>query len=73
MLFGVKKYADALWEVVRGRGINVHLRQHLVEVRPDTKEAVFEHLDSGELETVRQHNNMAAGNRKYMSASFNVR
>jgi len=52
VLFGVKKYADALWEVVRGRGINVHLRQHLVEVRPDTKEAVFEHLDSGELETV---------------------
>jgi len=48
VLFGVKKYADALWEVVKGRGINVHLKQNLVEVRPETKEAVFENLDSGE-------------------------
>ena len=53
VIFGVKKYADALWEVVNGRGINVHLRNHLVEVKPDTKEAVFENLDSGELETVK--------------------
>ena len=53
VLFGVKKYADALWEVVKGRGIDVHLRNHLVEVKPDTKEAVFENLDSGELETVK--------------------
>ena len=52
MLFGVKKYADALWEVVKGRGINVHLRQHLVEIKPETKEAVFENLDTNELSTV---------------------
>eukprot|EP00092_Neocalanus_flemingeri_P008890 GFUD01009565.1.p1 GENE.GFUD01009565.1~~GFUD01009565.1.p1 ORF type:complete len:446 (+),score=143.96 GFUD01009565.1:93-1430(+) len=52
VLFGVKKYADALWEVVKGRGINVHLRQHLVEIKPETKEAVFENLDTNELETV---------------------
>ena len=51
VLFGVKKYADALWEVVKGRGINVHLKQNLVEVRPETKEAVFENLDSGQSNT----------------------
>ena len=33
------------------RKINVHLRQNLVEVRPDTKEAVFVNLDTQE-ETV---------------------
>jgi len=53
VLFGVKKYANALWEVVQARGIHVHLGQHLVEVRPETKEAVFQHVDTGELETVR--------------------
>jgi len=52
VLFGVKKYADALWNVVKGRGINVHLRQHLVEIKPETKEAVFENLDNNELTTV---------------------
>jgi len=52
VLFSAKKYADALWEVVKERGINVHLRQHLVEIRPEAKEAVFENLDTGELSTV---------------------
>jgi len=52
VIFACKKYADALWQVATGRGINVHLRQHLVEVKPETKEAVFEHLDTKELETV---------------------
>ena len=52
VLFGVKKYADALWEVVKGRGINVHLRQHLVEIKPETKEAVFENLDTNEKVTI---------------------
>merc|ERR1719341_1153684 len=52
VLFGVKKYADALWEVVKGRGINVHLRQHLVEIKPASKEAVFENLDTNEQTTV---------------------
>jgi len=49
VIFGVKKYADALWEVVKGRGINVHLRQNLVEIKPEAKEAVFENLDTKEL------------------------
>jgi len=52
VLFSAKKYADALWEVVKERGINVHLRQHLVEIRPEAKEAVFENLDTSELSTV---------------------
>ena len=49
VIFACKKYADALWEVVKGRGINVNLRQHLVEIKPDTKEAVFENLETNEL------------------------
>ena len=41
----IKKYADALWEVVKEGDINVNLRSNLVEVKPDTKEAVFQNLD----------------------------
>ena len=37
VIFGVKKYADALWEVVKGRNINVNLRQHLIEVSISSK------------------------------------
>ena len=52
VIFGVKKYADSLWQVVKSRGINVNLRHNLIEVKADTKEAVFEHLDSKEQVTV---------------------
>ena len=45
VLFGVKKYADALWEVVKEKDINVNLRSNLIEVKPDSKEAVFQNLD----------------------------
>ena len=45
VLFGVKKYADALWKVVEERGIEVNNRSNLVEVKSDTREAVFENLD----------------------------
>ena len=45
VLFGVKKYADALWEIVKSRDIHVNLRQNLIEVRADKQEAVFENLD----------------------------
>ncbi|CAL4061214.1 unnamed protein product, partial [Meganyctiphanes norvegica] len=48
VLFGVKHYADALWKVVEGRNINVNLRHNLIEVKPDTKEAVFQNLDKPE-------------------------
>ncbi|XP_053332368.1 sulfide:quinone oxidoreductase, mitochondrial [Clarias gariepinus] len=45
VLFGVKKYADALWEIVKSRDLNVNLRHNLIEVRADKQEAVFENLD----------------------------
>jgi len=51
VLFGVKKYADALWKVVEQRSINVNLRHSLIEVKADSKEAVFEHLDTKEIIT----------------------
>lgn len=50
VLFGVKKYADALWPIVKERDINVHLRHNLIEVRGNTREAVFEDLDAPEKE-----------------------
>lgn len=51
MLFGVKKYADALWEIVKKRDLNINLRHNLIEVRADKQEAVFENLDKpGETE-----------------------
>ncbi|CAL8373380.1 unnamed protein product [Arctogadus glacialis] len=46
VLFGVKKYADVLWEIVRSRNIQVNHRQNLIEVRADQREAVFENLDN---------------------------
>ncbi|XP_076030024.1 sulfide quinone oxidoreductase [Oratosquilla oratoria] len=48
VLFGIKKYADALWKVVEERNINVNLRRNLIEVKPDTREAVFQNLDEPE-------------------------
>nr|CAH0111032.1 unnamed protein product [Daphnia galeata] len=45
VLFGVKKYADALEKVIRERDISVNFRHELIEVKPDTKEAVFRLLD----------------------------
>ncbi|XP_043084499.1 sulfide:quinone oxidoreductase, mitochondrial isoform X1 [Puntigrus tetrazona] len=51
VLFGVKKYSDALWEIVKTRDLNVNLRHNLIEVRADKQEAVFENLDKpGETE-----------------------
>uniref|UniRef100_A0A8C5EXY5 Sulfide:quinone oxidoreductase, mitochondrial n=1 Tax=Gouania willdenowi TaxID=441366 RepID=A0A8C5EXY5_GOUWI len=46
VLFGIKKYADSLWEIVKSRDIQVNLRQNLIEVRPENQEAVFENLDN---------------------------
>uniref|UniRef100_A0A8C9A7C2 Sulfide:quinone oxidoreductase, mitochondrial n=1 Tax=Prolemur simus TaxID=1328070 RepID=A0A8C9A7C2_PROSS len=44
-IFGVKKYADALQEIIRERNITVNYKQNLIEVRADKQEAVFENLD----------------------------
>lgn len=45
VIFGVKKYADSLWEVCKSRDIDVGLRQELVEIRMSAKEAVFKNLE----------------------------
>ncbi|XP_041795214.1 sulfide:quinone oxidoreductase, mitochondrial-like [Chelmon rostratus] len=45
VLFPIKKYADALWDIVKHRDLQVNLRQNLIEVRADRQEAVFENLD----------------------------
>ena len=45
VIFGVKKYADALQKVINERNITVNYRHELIEVKPDTKEAVFKLLD----------------------------
>jgi sulfide:quinone oxidoreductase len=47
-IFAVPKYADALNKVVARKGIDVRYRHDLVELIPESKEAVFEHLDSGD-------------------------
>lgn len=45
VIFGVKKYADALLEIIKERDIQVNYKHSLIEVRPDVQEAVFENLD----------------------------
>lgn len=45
VIFGVKKYADALLEVIKDRDLTVNYKRNLVEVRADKQEAVFENLD----------------------------
>jgi sulfide:quinone oxidoreductase len=47
-IFGVEKYAKTLRAVVERKGIDVRFRHNLVEIIPESKEAVFEHLDSGD-------------------------
>lgn len=44
-IFGVKKYADALLEIVQERNLTVNYKYNLIEVRADKQEAVFENLD----------------------------
>lgn len=51
VIFGVKKYADALWKIVKQRNINVNLRTNLIEINPDKNIAVFQNLDKPEVKT----------------------
>ncbi|KAI4498006.1 hypothetical protein M0802_006830 [Mischocyttarus mexicanus] len=46
VIFGVKKYADALWNVCNKRNINVKTRSNLVKIDIDKREATFENLDA---------------------------
>ncbi|CAF1424080.1 unnamed protein product [Rotaria magnacalcarata] len=45
VIFGVKKYAAALMEIIKERNIQLNTRLNLVEVRAKSKEAIFENLD----------------------------
>ncbi|CAF0958394.1 unnamed protein product [Adineta ricciae] len=45
VIFGVKKYAAALMEIVKAKNIQLNTRLNLVEVCADKKEAIFENLD----------------------------
>lgn len=45
VIFGVKKYADALWDVCKKRNITVNVQTNLVKINPATEEAVFQKLD----------------------------
>ncbi|RLU21349.1 hypothetical protein DMN91_005722 [Ooceraea biroi] len=46
VIFGVKKYADSLWNVCKSRDITVNLQTNLVKVDPDKRQATFEKLNS---------------------------
>jgi len=52
-LFAVEKYCKTLDKHVADRGIKTAFKQNLIELRPDTKEAVFENLETKEQSTVR--------------------
>lgn len=46
--FQVKKYANTLDKVIARKGIETKYRHNLIEIKPETKEAVFENLDTKE-------------------------
>ena len=50
-LFSAPKYEKSLYEVVDRKGIEVNLMTELIEVNPDSKEAVFKNLETGEEST----------------------
>jgi len=47
-IFGIEKYRVSLEKVIARKGIETMFRHNLVEIRPDTKEAVFQNLDTHE-------------------------
>jgi sulfide:quinone oxidoreductase len=47
-IFAVAKYRHALERVVSRKGIETMFRHHLVEIKPESKEAVFENVDTSE-------------------------
>ncbi len=51
-IFSVKKYKKVLEKIIGERGIQTKFQRNLVEVRGGKKEAVFENLENGEMETV---------------------
>lgn len=47
-IFGVKKYANSLNQVVARKGIETRYHHNLIEIRAEAKEAIFERLDTGD-------------------------
>ncbi|MBG9733394.1 FAD/NAD(P)-binding oxidoreductase [Paenibacillus alvei] len=52
-IFAVPKYAAALDRVVERKGITTKYKMNLIEIRADKREAVFEHVDTKEQETMK--------------------
>lgn len=48
VIFGVRRYAETLSSICQQREIKLNFRHNLIEVRPEKKEAVFQHLDTHE-------------------------
>ncbi|XP_030765724.1 sulfide:quinone oxidoreductase, mitochondrial [Sitophilus oryzae] len=51
VIFGVKKYADALWKICKERNITVNTRKNLISINPQNSEATFQNLDQPEEKT----------------------
>ena len=52
VIFAVPKYARALDKVADRKGVNRKYFVDLVELEPDKKQAIFEHVETGERETM---------------------
>lgn len=53
-IFSVKEFAKTLNEVIARKEIETHYRHDLLAIRPQAREAVFRHLDTG-VETVQHY------------------
>lgn len=51
-IFAIPKYRKVLEKVVERKQIETRFQHNLIEVRPETKEAVFEQLETGETVTL---------------------
>lgn len=49
-IFGVQKYADSLRSIIKKRDIQLNFKRNLIEIKPETKEAIFEVLDGSQTE-----------------------
>ena len=47
-LFAVEEYREVLEEVAARKGVDTRFRHNLIEVRPDSKEAIYRHMDTDE-------------------------
>lgn len=52
-IFGVPKYKVALEKVVKRKEIEAKFRNDLIEIKGDTREAIFKNLDTGEETTIK--------------------